>query len=111
MLGFLSVDLSTFLLIAFEPRRLIDEERLKAIEAQRKTILNLNASGAVARLLLEAKERRRPQQAGTEHVSGFLFVCRVCLLVRLFSLSTPLLWHSFRLFCLMDALALLLCLH
>lgn len=38
--------------------RLIDEERLKAEEAQRKAILNLNASGAVARLILQAQERR-----------------------------------------------------
>lgn len=38
--------------------RLIDEERLKAEEAQRKVILNLNASGAVARLTLQAQERR-----------------------------------------------------
>ncbi|CAM9939151.1 unnamed protein product, partial [Ectocarpus sp. 13 AM-2016] len=38
--------------------RLIDAERLKAEEAQRKAILNLNASGAVARLVLQAKERR-----------------------------------------------------
>lgn len=37
--------------------RLIDEERLKSEEAQRKTILNLNALGAVARLILEAQGR------------------------------------------------------
>lgn len=44
--------------------RLIDEERLKAEEAQRKVILNLNASGAVARLMIQAKARhRRPSTA------------------------------------------------
>lgn len=42
--------------------RLIDEERLKAEEAQRKVILNLNASGAVARLFIQAKERRLPRR-------------------------------------------------
>lgn len=38
---------------------MIDEERLKAEEAQRKVILNLHASAAVARLMLQAKDRRR----------------------------------------------------
>ena len=38
--------------------RLIDEERLKAEEFQRKAILNLNASGAVSRLFIQAQERR-----------------------------------------------------
>ncbi|CAM9821116.1 unnamed protein product, partial [Ectocarpus fasciculatus] len=45
--------------------RLIDAERLKAEEAQRKAILNLNASGAVARLILQAKERSRSDAVST----------------------------------------------
>ncbi|CAM9911722.1 unnamed protein product, partial [Scytosiphon promiscuus] len=50
--------------------RLIDEERLKAEEAQRKVILNLNASGAVARLILQAQERRSDAAAGAAAGDG-----------------------------------------
>ncbi|CAN0194705.1 unnamed protein product, partial [Discosporangium mesarthrocarpum] len=41
--------------------RLIDEERLKAEEAQRKVLLNMNASAAVQRLTVELNMRRRDE--------------------------------------------------